>query len=137
MPITGKQRAGKNARIKVQGTPLNYGDYDCDDKADDLDETNFESGGLEQGTIGIEVVEYTAGGFFDAGAMPYDDPPGLFPRDNLPNMLVYPSVTDGTFWNFPLARVFTAKNSANVRAMVLFTWGGKSQGPFSRPTGSH
>jgi len=133
--IAGHQRAGKGARITVGGAALNYGEFNCEDKADDLDETNFESGGIEQGTIGIEWVEYDASGYYDASNNPYDTP-ALFPRDNLANMRFYINSAESAQWIFTLARVLSAKNGAPVRQLITFAWSGKSQGPFSRPTGS-
>lgn len=136
MAIAGKQRAGKNARISANGTNLNYGKFDCNDKADKIDTTNFESTGQGQGTTGVETIEHSGSGLWDAGRNAFDSPPGIYPQDSFPNLKYYLNQTDNTFWNFPLALILSASNGAEVRGAVQFSWSGESNGPFNRPTGS-
>jgi hypothetical protein len=136
MAVAGKQRSGKNARVTVGGTALKHAEWEAENKADDLDTTNFESGGVEQGTTGIEVVDVSAKGDWDAGGNFQDSPPGIYPRDDLSTVKFYTNVTDNVFWAFPLLRVLSARNGAQVRGKVSFEWSGKSQSSFTRPSGS-
>ena len=133
---TGYQRSGKNSRVITNGTTLNFAKYDVDSSGDDQDTTNFESDGVEEGILGVQLATISFGGDWDAHANPYDDPPGLYPRDDLPNTYFYPNVTDGLYWLFPYARIRSATNGSEVRGKVSFNASGKNQGPFTDPTGS-
>jgi hypothetical protein len=125
----GKQRAGKNSRVVVGATNLNFANWRCTWRGDDLDTTNFESAGFEQGTIGVVVAEWTMGGDWDAGRNNYDNPPGLYPRDDLGQVKFFENVTDATvFHNIATNRVLSAENGAEVKGKVTFTANGKSQG---------
>ena len=135
MPIAGAQRAGKGSRWQVNAINLRMGKWDCDWKGDDLDTTNFESGGFEQGIIGINVAPWNGSGLWDASIPPYLDPPGIFPRSALLNVFFYTSVTDNVGWFLPIARVFSAKTGAEVRGLVTFESSGKSNSTFTPPVG--
>ena len=89
---------------------------------------NFESLGWDQGTIGIVSIDQTYGGFWDAAVPPYATPPGIYPRDNLLNLQFFTNVADACDWLFPVSRVLSAKNSSEVRGLVLFDASGKSNG---------
>lgn len=134
--MAGKQRSAKGSRISVGNVNLNLAEWDATHRGDDLDTTNFESGGVEQGTIGIEVVEYDLKGDWDAGRNPFDSPPGLYPRDDLLTVRLYENVSDNCFWAFPTSRVISARNSAQIRGKVVFEASCKSNGTFTKPTGS-
>lgn len=136
MPAVGKMRAGKNARATVAGTNMRKTDWETDFQADDIDSTNFESGGFDQGTVGITSCPWTLKGPWDASLNDYDDPPGLYPRDDLGLVRLYTNTGDNVFWNLPNNRVLSAKNSVSVRQLVMFEASCKTQGSFSRPTGS-
>lgn len=140
MGVVGKQRAAKNSRVSVAATNLNFASWKTTTKGDDLDTTNFESAGHEQGTIGVDVIEWTMGGDWDAGRNSFDSPPGLYPRDDLGAVKFYENVTDNIFFNIATNRVISAENGAEVRGKVTFSATGKSQGCVlvgtSLPTGS-
>lgn len=139
MAVVGKQRAGKNSRVQIVATNLRMANWRCTTRGDDLDTTNFESAGADQGTIGVEVSEWTCGGDWDAGINHYDSPPGLYPRDDLGAMKFYENVSDNVAHNISMNRVISAENGAEVRGKVTFSATGKSQGVLisaSRPTGS-
>jgi hypothetical protein len=136
MPLTDGQRAGKLARVQVNGLPLQYGTANVDMKTDDLDTTNFESEGYDQGTIGIVGCDIDFGGLFDAHRNPYDDPPGVYPRDDLGNVEIIENLFDNLGWIFPFMRVLSSKNGMLVRDRVTHECSGKSNGPFATPTGS-
>lgn len=133
---TGKQRSGKNSRVTVGGTPLVNNRWNVNYKGDDLDTVNFESEGLGEGILGIEECDLSFGGDWDAGANFFDDPPGIYPRDDLADLQFTENTTDNVFWDFPYARLRSATNGAEVRGKVSFEASGMSQGPFVLPTGS-
>lgn len=140
---TGKQRAGKTARVLVGGTALTYSSWDITFEGDDLETTNFESWNTpaqqtyKEGILGpIECSSVRFGGDWDAGTNPFGSPPGLYPRDDLASVSMYESRLDATFWSFQYIRVRSANNSAKVGDKVLFDVSGKSQGPFTFPVAS-
>lgn len=134
--MAGKKRSAKGARITVGGTALNWSEWDATVKGDDLDTTCFEDGGHETGVIGIDVVEYSVKGDWDAGRNAFDSPPGLYPRDDLSTVRLYENVSDNIFWAFATSRVLSARNGAQVRGLVSFEASCKSNGSYTLPTGS-
>lgn len=140
--MAGKQRAGKNARLQVGDgaggfISLNAKTANMTERGDDLDTTSFEAQGNETGTNGVQVVEQEIESDWDAGRNYYDSPPGIFPTDSLPTLKAFENITDGRFWLFPLSRVLSSKNTISVRPLVGFNWSGKSNGTYTRPTGSN
>lgn len=128
MAVVGQFRAAKNSRITISGTPLNFASWDLTRAATDLDTNTFEDQGEDQGTIGIARTEYSMGGNWDAGAPPFNSPPGIFPRDNLPDTKLYENVTDNVFNDIPLSRVLSARNGAKLDGLVTFDASCKSNG---------
>jgi hypothetical protein len=131
-----KPRSAKGSRISIGGTALQKSGWEVTDQADDLDTTTFESGGVYQNTVGIEKADWSLRGLWDAGANAYDNPPGLYPRDNLSTLNFYENVSDNIFWSFPTATVLSSRNGAEVRQLVTFESAGTNNGSFSRPSGS-
>jgi hypothetical protein len=136
MPAIGHMRSGKGSRATVGGVNMRKTDWEADYQADDLDTTNFESAGFDQGTVGIVSCPWTLKGCWDAQQNEYDDPPGLFPRDDLGLVKLYTSVSDNVFWSLPTNRVISGKNSTSVKQLVMFEASCKTNGSFTRPTGS-
>ena len=134
MASGGLFRSGKNAAVSVEDVILRKSKWDVDLKGDDLDTTNFESAGVDEGIIGIAGVDWNVGGLWDSNGIQLSDPPGLFPRDDLGAVLLYINTTDAFFWNFPANRVLSSKNGAEVRQAVTFESSGKiNGGPFYMP----
>lgn len=133
---TGKQRAGKGSRVSVGSENLAFAKWSTNYKGDDLDTVNFESEGYDEGILSVIGVEISFGGSWDAGNNPYDDPPGLFPRDDLTGLAFFENVTDNVGWEFPYARLRSANNGVEVKGLVSFDASGMSQGAFTPPTGS-
>ena len=132
----GLFRAGKNSRVTVESTNLTKSKWDLTLRGDDIDTTNFESGGVGQGTIGIADVEWNFGGLWNAAEDDLVDPPGLFPRDNLGAIFFYTNLLDNIFWELPINRVLSSRNGAEVRQGVTFETSGKLNGaPFTLPGG--
>lgn len=135
-PFSGLPRAGKGSRVSVNGTNLNLAEWDVDMSSDDLDTTTFESGGMEEGTVGIQVAKWDMKGRWDASKNFFDSPPALYPQDSFPNLQFYENVSDNVYWMFPFARILSSKNGATVRGLVTFEASGKSNSSFMTPTGS-
>lgn len=137
MAQIGHQRHGKQSRITFEATNLRFTDWDTDYQAPEADTTNFESGGFEQGTVGIVVLAWNVSGPWDAQQNSYDDPPGFFPRDSAGALKFYENVSDNVFHSSTANRIMSAKNSASVKDLVKFSASGKSQGAvYTAPTGS-
>jgi hypothetical protein len=137
MAAVGHQRAGKNARAQVGGTNLRANTWRNTYRGDDLETTNFESQGAEQGTIGTTVNEWSIGADWDAQQNSLDNPPGLYPRDDLLNVKLFENVGDNVLWFIPVNRVISAENGAEVKRLVTFNANGKSQGGgYTVPTGN-
>ncbi len=148
---TGKQRAGKTARVAVSGTALSFASWENNMTGEDLPTVNFNSYNVaagqtfDEGILGVLSCESRFGGDFDAGYNPlgsppgFAAPPGLYPRDDLLAVTMLPSAlaADGGIgsWSFPFMRLRSATNSAEVRGKVTFNCSGKNQGPFTFPTG--
>jgi hypothetical protein len=141
---TGYQRSGKNSRVTFGGplAALAHSKWQATWRGDDLDTTNFESGGKAEGILGIEDIGISFGGDWDARANPYENanagpsPPGLYPRDDLGNLYFWINKNDNTFWRFPVSRIRSAASGAEVRGKVTFEVSGFSQGGWFPPTGS-
>jgi hypothetical protein len=147
---TGKQRAGKTARVLVGGPTghaLTYASWNIPFSGDDFVTTNFESYNVarghtfHEGILGpLTVNNATFGGDWDAGDNPLGSTPGLYPRDDLADLsmitsrLDYAASASNALWQFAYFRVRSATNSARVGDKVTFESGGSSQGPFVWPT---
>lgn len=133
-----KSLPGKGSGITVQGIALCFARWEVTGRADDLDTTCFEDVGVETGIIGVVGCDLTASGNWDATRNPMDNPPGIYPRDDLPSVQCYearalPAILP---WSFPKFRVLSARNSAEARGLVAFEFSGKANGFFSQPIGS-
>lgn len=132
---TGIQRSGKESRIECESTILALAKFNVVEEGQDLDTVNFESDGLGEGILGITFLRWTLGGAWDAGTNPLDDPPGLYPRDDLPNLILTLNVTDATTYEMPFARVRSSTVGTDVKGLVTFDAAGMSQGDYSIPEG--
>lgn len=136
---TGTQVSGKKSRLSVNGTFLKKNRFSVTYRGDDLDTTNFESTnnnvyGYDEGIIGVIGVDYSAGGDWDAANVP-TNAPGIYPREDLQSVNMYPDGRDeaATLWSLAYSRVISATNSTEIRGKVTFEWSGKSQGVFTIP----
>src|SRR6185369_5790153 len=102
---TGVQRSGKTSAIVADSVTMAMSKFNCTEEGQDLDTVNFESNGLGEGILGVEFLRYTAGGAWDAGVNSIDSPPGIYVRDDLPNLLLILNTTDSTNFDMPYARV--------------------------------
>ena len=133
----GDMRPGKGSRVQANGVNMPQTDWRASFRGDDLDSSNFEAQGFEQGLIGFQVLESSTNGWWNAVQNPLDGPPGIFPQDLFPNTLYYTNVADAVFWFQPFMRILSCENGGvNARGLVPFGWSGKSNGTFAQPTGS-
>lgn len=133
---TGIQRSGKASALKVDAVTMAMSKWNATEEGDDLDTGNFDSLGLGEGILGFRRLRYTAGGAWDAGINSEDTPPGIFVRDDLPNLIMTLNVTDATAYDMPFARVRSVTVGTDVHGLVTFDWSGMSQGTYGVPTGS-
>ena len=84
-----RQRSAKGSRITIGGTTLfTQKGYNTTIKGDKLETGNFESVGVNTGTIGFTGFEYSFEGDWDAHANMLDAP-GIYPRDDLATVKLY------------------------------------------------
>ncbi len=133
---TGIQRSGKTSALSADSVTMAMSKWNCTEEGDDLDTVNFDSLGLGEGILGIQRLRYTAGGAWDAGVNSIDNPPGIYVRDDLPNLILSLNVSDATAYEMPYARVRSATVGTDVKGLVTFDWAGMSQGIYALPTGS-
>ncbi len=133
----GHQRSGKGGRANIEGGDLRMSQWDCSEKAEKLDTTNFESGGKTQATFGPTTLEWSLRGPWDASTNADDDPPGLYVRDDLGQATLYTSVSDNVFYSIPQSLVLSSACSAEVKGLVNFNCSCESNGSgWATPTGS-
>lgn len=146
---TGNQRASKASRIQANGVLLTYASWDVSIEGEDAPTTNFQSyvnadaESYSEGLHGPLEAKLRFGGDWDAAANPVDKnaAPGLYPRDDLANLLFVTSRIDLIQWSFRYARIRQSHNSANVRGggsgqNVAFDVSGMNQGSWTWPAGS-
>lgn len=143
---TGYQRAGKNSRIEIGTTILAMSSWDITENGDDLDTANFTSAGLSQaspnstafgeGILGFQQIAWNLGGNWDAHMAMYDDPPGLYVRDDLGLVKFFENVNDNDYVFMNYARVRSSNNGAEVKGLVTFKASGMSNGPYTLPVSS-
>lgn len=128
----GTFHSGKNSRASVSGAHLTLRTYSVDHQGDDLDTSNFECNGFRQGVIGLEVLHWGLDGDWDSEQNRFDDPPGLYPRDDGDNMSIE-TVSGGDSFDMPVFRCDSSTVGSNVEQKVTFSSKGLSQGEFSTP----
>lgn len=139
---TGKQRAGKASRITIGADSLTFSSYEVNLTIEDYPTPNFESyvaandTTYDEGVSGPLSADIRFGGDWDAGTNPLDEPPGLYPRDDLEDVQFFTNRTDAVNWDFSYIRLRSCTNGSDVRGKVTFNCSGKNQGPFTFPTGS-
>lgn len=147
----GSFRSGKLSKVLVGVTACRLNVWSVAESGADLDTTNFESydtsygytdqargigRSFEQGMIGVETAVFNLDGNWDAAANPLDDPPGLYVREDGPEIKLYVSRIDDTFYDFYVTRILSADVATDAKGLVTFRCSGKNQGPYLRPTGS-
>ena len=137
---TGTQRAAKTSRVLVGSTFLTFASFEATATGAEIPTTNFSSynaaraESFAEGIMGVLSSDFKFGGGWDAGFRPTQNPPGLYPRDDLATVQLMTSRLEGTIWDYPLARIRSVTNSGEVEGIVAFNvTDAKNQGPFSYP----
>lgn len=149
MAAVGRFRAGKAGRIRFNGTNCTLTTWTVDESGGDLDTTNFESystaygvdsnsigRSFEQGLVGVEVASFSCSGYWNAAQNPFENPPAIYIRDDGPEMFLYVNIVDATYYRFFATRILTASVNVDAKGLVSFSFTGKSQGPYTRPSGN-
>lgn len=137
MPVStpsGAFRAGKSSRAQVNTQNMTTANWDATYRGENLDTTNFESNGYEEGIIGVIGLDWSLSGRWNASQNPNFDPPGLFPTEVGINMLLFINTSDNTSYSMPKYRCTSGKASTSATGAVDFTASGMSQGQFTAPT---
>lgn len=129
-------RSGKNSRISVNGDILAHSDWNQNYNGDRLDTRNFESQGWNEGLIGFRVTEWGTKGLWNAVDNMYDDPPGLYPRDDGTNMVCTPSTSEVIIWTLTDWLCDRSNMSTSATGLVQVDASGTSQGQPTPPSGS-
>lgn len=134
---TGQFRSGKNSRITVTGDTLYKAEWGLNYRGDPLDTRNFESSGWDEELIGFRGVEWSLRGLWNAAINDYDDPPGLYPRDDGTDMDCIPSTLQSAIlWTLPDWSCRATDMTTTATGLVQMRSNGKSQGEPTVPTGS-
>lgn len=136
MPQTpsGAFRAGKNSRAQVNAQNMTTANWSAAYRGENLDTTNFESNGYEEGIIGVLGLDWDLSGRWNASQNPNADPPGLFPTEEGSDMNLYVNVADDLSYDMPSFRCFNGTASTSATGAVDFKANGSSQGTFTIPT---
>ena len=134
---SGHFRAGKNSRAQVNNQNMTQSSWTATYKGEDLDVTNFESNGYDEGITGVLSLSWSLSGRWNAAQNPYADPPGLFPTDEGANMNLYVNVSDDTAYEMPLFRVVQSEAKTTATQAVDFSASGMAQGTFTSPSGQN
>lgn len=129
-------RSAKNAKVRIGAATFTAKVWNVVNKSDKLDTTNFESGGYETSTFGIESAEVSIEADWDGAANPFDSPPALTPGASVSTVKLYLNDTTGPYWSFPTLNLFEANCTANVRETLKISIKGSGHGTFVRPTGA-
>lgn len=150
---TGAQRAGKSSQVLLNAgaQTLSFASWKATLKAEDLSTVNFNSynttvqDSFDEGIHAVLGCDVQFGGDWDAAETPFGtaedfpsgagNPPGLYPRDDLANVLFVVNRNDQSEWNFGYLRIRQSENSSEVRQKVTFNCSGMNQGYFTYPTG--
>lgn len=136
---TGIQRAGKTSQVEANSTVLNFASYSVEEWGDDLQTVNFgsynvaEDATFDEGILGVQGARCRFGGDWDAGQVPTANPPGLFPRDDLPNLTLTPDRNDPDSWVFSYFRLRGTNQGSTTKGKVTFDCSGMNQGVYTRP----
>lgn len=133
---SGSFRAGKTGRTTIAAQNMVNHDWSVSYTGQKQDTTNFESNGKGEGVTGVLDANWSLAAAWNAAANPLDDPPGLYPRDDGSNMLLYTKVSDAKKWSFPSWICEQSSVKASARGLVTFEASGSNQGDFTAPSGS-
>ncbi len=142
----GHFSAGKNSRAQVAGTNCTFTEWTFKYLTEKIDTTNFESTGTHpsgagtatfiQSTFGCLGATWSCKALWDSQQNRFDSPPGIYPRDDLGTVKLYPDLGRNYFHNIGQSLVISAETGARVRQDVSFSCDAEANGAFSNATGS-
>lgn len=136
---SGHFRSGKNSRAQCGTSPQNMtqANWTADYAGEDLDVTNFESNGYDEGICGVLSLAWSLSGRWNAAQNPFADPPGLFPTDEGDSLNLFVNVSDSTSYGMTQFRCKSSKVTTSAKGAVDFESSGMSQGSFTTPSGQN
>ncbi len=146
----GNFRSGKGARISVAGLPLTQAVWEVHETGVKLPTNNFEcfttalgstgNGGgrsFTQGLIGFETATGKCTGNWNQAINPFDDPPGLYNRDDGPLIVCMFNVIDENNYEFPETLLYDCADvKCNCEGLISYDFAWENQGEYARPQGT-
>jgi hypothetical protein len=135
--------SAKNARVQINGSNLFAMRWTITAKTDDLDVTNFESGGFGIYFGGIMDADITFDAVWDSVQDPFANPPTIQPAAILGNGQTGAGATVkffldwinlGVFWSFSGILVTSVTQDTDVRGFIKFSVAAKNAtGAYTMP----
>jgi len=126
----------KNARVEV-GTPfstLEATKWTVEARADEIDVTNFESGGYTDYLTSYIDANGTVDAFWDKSTnVPFADPPLVLPGNQLAVRLHLHKNTVDAYYDFPVAIILSSSVDAAVRDVIRYNFTFRNKGYFVYP----
>jgi len=124
--------SSKNARVRIDGTNFAATKWSVDVKADEIDITNFETGGFKDYLTSYVEAMISIDLFYDTTSGPFDT--NLLSVGSQPVILLYTQRdTAQEFFSFPASIVLSANVSAEVRDAVRVSVTARNKGAFLYP----
>jgi len=124
--------SSKNARVRIDSTNFAATKWSVDVKADEIDITNFETGGFKdyltsyvEAMISIDLFYDTTNGPFDTNLLSVGSQPAI--------LLFTQRDTAQEFFSFPASIILSANVSAEVRDAVRVSVTARNKGAFLYP----
>lgn len=135
--MPGTPVAGQDGQISIQGNIAFLDEYDIKPSGGDINTYNYESDQLDEGIFGKISCEVTVKGYFDIGYTdgPTGDPLNLMAGRIMGPILIWQSLTDALFFNWPLVRILNVNVHNQVEDRVNFEFSFKSQKIWYYPGG--
>lgn len=125
----------KNSRVTagLANTVLQAYKWTVEVRADEIDVTNFESGGFTDYLTSYVDAMGTVDAFWDKDDnQPFDDPPQLLPGQQT-NLTLYMHTDLLNYFRFPIAIILSSTVDAAVRDVVRYNFTFRNKGPFYYP----
>jgi hypothetical protein len=129
--------SAKNARVQINGANLFAMRWTITVKTDDLDVTNFETGGFGTYFGGIIDADITCDAVWDSVQDPFNNPPAIQPAVILGNGQVGAGATVkffldfvnlGVFWSFAGILITSVTQDTDVRGFIKYSFSAKNAG---------
>lgn len=129
--------SAKNAKVRLGAgaTVLTAKSWTVTSEADELDTTNFESGGYTEVIGGIKKLTVQIEIDWDSAANPFDSPRSIIPGSTISTVKLYVNDTTGPYWSIPTLFIRSVSNPAEVRQTVRVSINGTGSGSYTLPTG--